>query len=57
MGDKKLITVCNFSKSEQKFDFTGYENAKVLISNYGVDIRDGGILKPYSAVVMLLDKS
>lgn len=57
LGDKKLITVCNFSKSEQKFDFTGYENAKVLISNYGVDIRDGGILKPYSAVVMLLDKS
>ena len=57
LGNKKLITVCNFSKSEQKFDFTGYENAKVLISNYGVDIRDGGILKPYSAVVMLLDKS
>ena len=57
LGDKKLITVCNFSKSEQKFDFTGYENAKVLISNYGGDIRDGGILKPYSAVVLLLDKS
>ena len=57
LGNKKLITVCNFSKSEQKFDFTGYENAKVLISNYGVDIRDGGILKPYSAVVLLLDKS
>lgn len=57
LGDKKLITVCNFSKSEQKFDFTGYENAKVLISNYGVDIMDGGILKPYSAVVLLLDKS
>ena len=57
LGDKKLITVCNFSKSEQKFDFTGYENAKVLISNYGGDIRDGGILKPYEAVVLLLDKS
>ena len=57
LGDKKLITVCNFSKSEQKFDFTGYENAKVLISNYGGDIRDGGILKPYAAVVLLLDKS
>lgn len=57
LGNKKLITVCNFSKSEQKFDFTGYENAKVLISNYGGDIRDGGILKPYSAVVLLLDKS
>ena len=56
-GNKKLITVCNFSKSEQKFDFTGYENAKVLISNYGGDIRDGGILKPYAAVVLLLDKS
>ena len=57
LGDKKLITVCNFSKTEQKFDFTGYENAKVLISNYGGDIRDGGILKPYEAVVLLLDKS
>jgi hypothetical protein len=57
LGNKKLITVCNFSKSEQKFDFTGYENAKVLISNYGGDIRDGGILKPYAAVVLLLDKS
>ena len=57
LGDKKLITVCNFSKTEQKFDFTGYENAKVLISNYGGDIRDGGVLKPYEAVVLLLDKS
>ena len=57
LGDKKLITVCNFSKTERKFDFTGYENAKVLISNYGGDIRDGGILKPYEAVVLLLDKS
>ena len=57
LGDKKLITVCNFSKTEQKFDFTGYENAKVLISNYGGDIRNGGILKPYEAVVLLLDKS
>ena len=57
LGDKKLLTVCNFSKTEQKFDFTGYENAKVLISNYGGDIRDGGILKPYEAVVLLLDKS
>ena len=57
LGDKKLITVCNFSKSEQKFDFTDYENARVLISNYGGDIRDGGILKPYAAVVLLLDKS
>ena len=57
LGDKKLITVCNFSKSEQKFDFTGYENAKVLISNYGGDIRDDGVLKPYEAVVLLLDKS
>ena len=57
LGNKKLITVCNFSKTEQKFDFTGYENAKVLISNYGGDIRDGGILKPYEAVVLLLDKS
>ncbi len=57
LGDKKLITVCNFSKTEQKFDFTGYENAKVLISNYGGDIRNGGVLKPYEAVVLLLDKS
>ena len=57
LGDKKLITVCNFSKTEQKFDFTGYENVKVLISNYGGDIRNGGVLKPYEAVVLLLDKS
>lgn len=53
LGDKKLITVCNFSKTERKFDFTGYENAKVLISNYGGDIRNGGVLKPYEAVVSL----
>ena len=54
---KKLLTVCNFSKSEQKFDFSGYENAKVLISNYNRDARKDGILKPYEATVLLLENA
>ena len=54
LDGKKLLTVCNFSKTEQKFDFSGYENAKVLISNYERDIRENSILKPYEAVVLLL---
>lgn len=54
---KKLLTVCNFSKSEQKFDFSGYENAKMLISNYNRDARKDGILKPYEATVLLLENA
>ena len=54
LDGKKLLTVCNFSKTEQKFDFSGYEKAKVLISNYERDIRENSILKPYEAVVLLL---
>ena len=54
---KKLLTVCNFSKSEQKFDFSGYENAKMLISNYNGDARKDGILKPYEATVLLLENA
>ena len=57
LDGKKLLTVCNFSKTEQKFDFSGYENAKVLISNYERDIRENSILKPYEAVVLLLDNA
>ena len=52
LDGKKLLTVCNFSKTEQKFDFSGYEKAKVLISNYERDIRENSILKPYEAVVL-----
>ena len=54
LDNQKLLVVCNFSKSEQKFDFQGYENAKVLISNYNRDDREDGILKPYEATVLLL---
>lgn len=57
LDGKKLLTVCNFSKTEQKFDFSGYEKAKVLISNYERDIRENSILKPYEAVVVLLDNA
>nr|WP_315084710.1 alpha-glucosidase [uncultured Lachnoanaerobaculum sp.] len=57
LDGKKLLTVCNFSKSEQKFDFQGYENAKVLISNYNRDVREDGILKPYEATVLLLENT
>ena len=57
LDGKKLLTVCNFSKSEQKFDFQGYENAKVLISNYNRDARKDGILKPYEATVLLLENA
>lgn len=57
LDGKKLLTVCNFSKSEQKFDFSGYENAKVLISNYNRDARKDGILKPYEATVLLLENA
>lgn len=55
LDNQKLLVVCNFSKSEQKFDFSGYENAKVLISNYNRDAREDGILKPYEAIVLLLE--
>lgn len=55
LDNQKLLVVCNFSKSEQKFDFSGYENAKVLISNYNRDVREDGILKPYEATVLLLE--
>ena len=57
LDNQKLLVVCNFSKSEQKFDFQGYENAKVLISNYNRDDREDGILKPYEATVLLLENT
>ena len=57
LDGKKLLTVCNFSKSEQKFDFSGYENAKILISNYNRDAGKDGILKPYEAIVLLLENA
>ena len=55
LGNQKRLVVCNFSKTEQKFDFTGYENAKVLISNYDGNISEKATLKPYSAIALLLD--
>lgn len=57
LDNQKLLVVCNFSKSEQKFDFSGYENAKVLISNYNRDAGEDGILKPYEATVLLLENA
>ena len=57
LDNQKLLGVCNFSKSEQRFDFSGYENAKVLISNYNRDAREDGILKPYEATVLLLENA
>ncbi len=57
LDNQKLLVVCNFSKTEQKFDFSGYENAKVLISNYNRDARKDGILKPYEATVLLLENT
>jgi hypothetical protein len=57
LGNQKLLVVCNFSKSEQRFDFSGYENAKVLISNYNRDAGEDGILKPYEATVLLLENA
>ena len=55
LDNQKLLVVCNFSKTEQRFDFSGYENAKVLISNYNRDARKDGILKPYEAVAVLYE--
>ena len=55
LDNQKLLVVCNFSKSEQRFDFSGYENAKVLISNYNRDARKDGILKPYEAAAVLYE--
>ena len=55
LDNQKLLVVCNFSKSEQKFDFSGYENAKVLISNYNRDVREDGTLKPYEAAAVLYE--
>ena len=57
LGNQKLLTLCNFSKSEQKFDFSGYENAKVLISNYNRDVREDGTLKSYETAVLLLENA
>lgn len=57
LGNQKLLTVCNFSKENHKFDFSGYENAKVLISNYDRDVREDGTLKPYEAAVLLLENA
>ena len=57
LDNQKLLVVCNFSKSEQRFDFSGYENAKVLISNYNGDTGKDGILKPYEATVLLLENA
>jgi len=57
LDNQKLLVVCNFSKAEQKFDFSGYENAKALISNYNRDARKDGILKPYEATVLLLENA
>ena len=55
LGNSKLLVVCNFSKEDEKFDFSGYENAKVLISNYDGNISEKATLKPYSAIALLLD--
>ena len=57
LDNQKLLVVCNFSKSEQKFDFSGYENAEILISNYNRDAGKDGILKPYEAIVLLLENA
>ena len=57
LDNQKLLVVCNFSKIEQKFDFSGYENAKILISNYNRDAGEDGILKPYEATVLLLENA
>ena len=57
LGNQKLLVVCNVSKTEQKFDFSGYENAKVLISNYDGNISEKATLKPYSAIALLLDNA
>lgn len=57
LDNQKLLVVCNFSKTEQKFDFSGYENAKVLISNYNRDAGKDSILKPYEATVLLLENA
>ena len=57
LGNQKLLVACNFSKTEQKFDFSGYENAKVLISNYDGNISEKATLKPYSAIALLLDNA
>ena len=57
LGNQKLLVVCNFCKTEQKFDFSGYENAKVLISNYDGNISEKATLKPYSAIALLLDNA
>lgn len=57
LGNQKLLVVCNFSKTEQKFNFSGYENAKVLISNYDGNISEKATLKPYSAIALLLDNA
>jgi len=57
LGNQKLLVVCNFSKNEHKFDFSGYENAKVLISNYNRDVREDGTLKPYETAVLLLENA
>ena len=55
LNNQKLLVVCNFSKTEQEFDFSGYENAKVLISNYKEDIRENSRLRAYEATVLLLE--
>ena len=57
LGNQKLLVVCNFSKENHKFDFSGYENAKVLISNYNRDVREDGTLKPYETAVLLLENA
>ena len=57
LGNQKLLVVCNFSKTEQKFNFSGYENAKILISNYDGNISEKATLKPYSAIALLLDNA
>ena len=57
LGNQKLLTLCNFSKENHKFDFSGYENAKVLISNYNRDVREDGTLKPYETAVLLLENT
>ena len=53
LGDKKMLVVCNFSSEESKFDFSGFEKSKVLISNYGEDVKNRGVLRPYEAAVLL----
>ncbi len=54
-GDEKLLIVCNFSDSKQKFTVPEeFAKAELLIGNYGQLQDNGSVIRPYEAYAVCI---